>query len=161
MSMPVSVNGKCYESIRAVTRALKVPYSSILKYRKQYKISCAQAIELVIARNHKAKDHLGQTFKSTLEMCRAHGVTYDQFLYRVNKGCSIAECLNSHSNRTRNTPAVDHYGNAYKSISEMCRHYGVLKNTFSTRLSRGWSIRESLTGKREKKHDENISERNR
>lgn len=149
MSIEVSIKGKIFESVKAVARTFNVPYSTIQKYSKQYKISYEDAVDLVNARKHKAKDHLGQTFKSLREMCKAHGVTYDQFFYRLNQGRSIAECLDPHIYRPRNKNAVDHLGNEFKSISEMCRHYGILKNTFSTRLSRGWSIKESLTGKEE------------
>ena len=149
MSTEVSIKGKIFDSVKAVARAFKVPYSTIQKYSKQYNISYEDAVELVTARRNKAKDHLGQTFRSIRQMCKAHGVTCDQFFYRINQGRSLAECLDPHINKPRSKAAVDHLGNEFKSISEMCRHYGVLKNTFSTRLSRGWSIKESLTGKEE------------
>lgn len=149
MSIEVSIKGKIFESVKAVARTFNVSYPLLQKYSKQYKISYEDAVELLTAREHKAKDHLGQSFKSLKEMCKAHGVTYYQFLYRINQGRSIAECLDPHICRPRSKSAVDHQGNKFKSISEMCRHYGVLKNTFSTRLSRGWSIKESLTGKEE------------
>lgn len=40
---------------------------------------------------------------------------------------------------------VDHLGNKYSSVAEMCNHYGVNFNVFKERLRRGWSVKDALT----------------
>lgn len=39
----------------------------------------------------------------------------------------------------------DHLGNEYKSISEMCRHYGINLNSYKNRIESGMSLEKSLT----------------
>lgn len=142
MSHEITVNGRCFDSLKDAARTLHVSTSSLRRYRRDYGISNEEAFEILVARAHRAKDHRGQTFRTTTEMCKAHGVTYRQFIYRMNKGCSVAECLDPRSRREQG--AVDHLGNKFKSISEMCRHYGIYKNTFVRRLQRGLPLKVCL-----------------
>ena len=142
MAIEITVNGRIFDSLNDAARALHVSLSSLRRYRRDYGVSNEDAFELLVARSHRAKDHLGQTFRTISDMCRAHGVTYGQFVYRMNKGLPIAECLDPHSRRDQD--AVDHLGNKFKSISEMCRHYGILKNTFFRRLQRGLPLKVCL-----------------
>lgn len=39
----------------------------------------------------------------------------------------------------------DHLGNEYKSISEMCRHYGITFASYEHRIESGMSLEKSLT----------------
>lgn len=39
----------------------------------------------------------------------------------------------------------DHLGNEYKSISDMCRHYGIDRDTYVIRVKRGMTVEKSLT----------------
>ena len=142
MSIEITVNGRIFDSLNDAARTLHVSLSSLRRYRQTYGVSNEDAFKLLVARSHRAKDHLGQTFRTITEMCKAHGVTYGQFVYRMNKGCSVAECLNPRSRRELG--AVDHLGNKFKSISEMCRHYGIYKNTFVRRLQRGLPLKVCL-----------------
>lgn len=45
----------------------------------------------------------------------------------------------------------DYLGNTYKSIKDMCDFYNVNYRTYSSRLKRGWTLEEALTGKKEGK----------
>lgn len=43
-------------------------------------------------------------------------------------------------------PCVDHNGNRYSSISEMCRHYKISEKKYHKRIKAGYSIKAALTG---------------
>lgn len=42
-------------------------------------------------------------------------------------------------------PCVDHLGNKYCSIKDMCRSYGINTATYRQRIARGWDIEKALT----------------
>lgn len=46
----------------------------------------------------------------------------------------------------------DHLGNEYKSVSEMCRHYGINLNSYKNRIESGMSLEKSLTTPVREKH---------
>ena len=41
----------------------------------------------------------------------------------------------------------DHLGNKFKSLAEMCRHYGINADKYKRREINGWTLKERLTGK--------------
>lgn len=41
----------------------------------------------------------------------------------------------------------DHLGNEYESLGEMCRAYGIIRQTYRKRINYGWSIKDALTKK--------------
>ena len=43
--------------------------------------------------------------------------------------------------------ATDHNGTTYRSVKEMCEHWGIVLTTFYGRLNKGWSLEEALTTK--------------
>ena len=45
----------------------------------------------------------------------------------------------------------DHLGNVFDSIFQMCSYHSVSVAKYNSRINRGWSIEEALTGEREKK----------
>ena len=49
--------------------------------------------------------------------------------------------------KTRITRPVDHEGNQFNSLQEMCDHWGIKKSTFLNRRQHNWSIKECLTGR--------------
>ena len=49
--------------------------------------------------------------------------------------------------RTRITHPVDHLGNQFNSMSEMCEHYHLNKSVFMDRRQRGWTLQECLEGR--------------
>ena len=49
--------------------------------------------------------------------------------------------------RTRITHPVDHLGNQFNSMSEMCEHYHLKKSVFMDRRQRGWTLQECLEGR--------------
>lgn len=49
--------------------------------------------------------------------------------------------------KTRITHPVDHEGNQFDSMQEMCDHWNIKKSTFMDRRQRGWSLKECLEGR--------------
>lgn len=49
--------------------------------------------------------------------------------------------------RAKKLPAVDHKGHVFKSIDDMCNHYGVKVSTVKGRWDRGWGMEQALTVK--------------
>ena len=41
----------------------------------------------------------------------------------------------------------DHLGNEFKTLKEMCRHYGVEWGTFVNRQEKHWTLKQCLLGK--------------
>ena len=53
--------------------------------------------------------------------------------------------------KTRITHPVDHEGNQFDSMQEMCDHWHIKKSTFMDRRQHGWSLEECLTGRTSRK----------
>ena len=49
--------------------------------------------------------------------------------------------------KTRITHPVDHEGNQFNSMQEMCDHWNIKKSTFMDRRQRGWTLKECLKGR--------------
>ena len=49
--------------------------------------------------------------------------------------------------KTRITHPVDHEGNQFDSMQEMCDHWNIKKSTFMDRRQRGWTLKECLEGR--------------
>lgn len=43
------------------------------------------------------------------------------------------------------TPITDHEGNSFRSITAMCKHWGISRSTYDYRLAHGWSVEKTLT----------------
>lgn len=94
-------------------------------------------------------DHTGEQFESRAAMCRAWGVPGLTYKARIEAGWTVEEALTKPVTPGGNkAPCADHTGTEFESISEMCRTWGVQGGTFSTRMRRGWSLEEALTGER-------------
>lgn len=100
-------------------------------------------------RRIRSVDHTGQEFESRAAMCAAWGVPDLTYKARIEAGLSVEEALTKPVSAGGNkAPCIDHTGAEFSSISEMCRAWGVQGGTFSTRMRRGYSLEEALTGER-------------
>ena len=88
------------------------------------------------------KDHLGKIHENIGAMCASYGISKSLFYSRIRHGLNLQDALTmspelkgSVGNR-----CVDPFGNTYKSISEMCRAYGVSVPTFRARVAKGYSL---------------------
>ncbi len=50
-------------------------------------------------------------------------------------------------------PCTDHLGNTFPTNLAMCKHYNITKNTFDTRIRKGWSLKDALTKPIQKKNE--------
>lgn len=90
-------------------------------------------------------DHLGNKFESKKEMCKYYGKSPVLVINRLNRGWTLEDALTKDIKETPNNIHHDHLGNEYKSMTDMCMHYGISGSTFYHRLKSGWSIEDALT----------------
>lgn len=95
----------------------------------------------------RVRDHEGKEFKSISAMCKGWGVPRSTYCARRESGWSLEEALTKgpYGKIAPGIGCVDHLGNWYVSIKEMCRSYGIDCNTFQLRRKRGKSLEEALT----------------
>lgn len=72
------------------------------------------------------------------------------YRYRIKKGMSHEEALKQP--RKRKITTVDHLGNHYDSLKEMCQYYNINPSVFNKRLNRKWTIEKALTTPTNKKN---------
>ena len=101
--------------------------------------------EVLFGKDKCVSDHLGNRFNSMSDMCKEYGVSISTFHRRYRKQRkSLKDSLEGEIDRYS---IEDHLGNRFKSESDMCKEYGVKYCTYKERLKRGWSLKDSLTGK--------------
>ena len=94
------------------------------------------------------KDHLGNTFNTTLEMCHHYNISSSAFHGRYNiKKWSLKDALTTPvRNSKRKKPCKDHKGNDYPSILAMCQAYNLSPPLFYHRQKAlNWSLEDCLT----------------
>lgn len=93
-------------------------------------------------------DHLGNTFNTTIEMCRHYNISQNVFYTRHNlKRWSLEDTLTTPVRESRRKkPCKDHEGKAYPSINAMCQTYNLTPSLFHYRKKvLKWSLEDCLT----------------
>ena len=94
-------------------------------------------------------DFKGNVFPSIKSMAENYEVPYSTLYQHITRGMSPAEALEYLLSQEKGKQEVtDHLGNSFSSYSKMAEFYKIPSGTLSTRLKRGWSLEEALTGKR-------------
>lgn len=94
-------------------------------------------------------DFNGKVFPSMKALCNEYGVSHASILYHTRRGKTTEEALKILLSPENFIYQVkDHLGNSFSSKVEMAEHWKVNYDTFRDRIKRGWSLEESLTGKR-------------
>ena len=91
-----------------------------------------------------AKDHLGRTYKSFSDMCKAWKVIDSTVAARLDRGLSIEEAL------TKKPWSREHVvnGHTYSNMNEICRAYGISRRQMDYRLYElGLSLEEAVNRK--------------
>lgn len=88
-------------------------------------------------------DLQGRMFATYHALCIANDFDYKLFLYRRRAGWSIKKILSTP--KIASQGAVDHLGNKFKSIAEMCAFYNVSQSVYSHRLKKGHTLKDALT----------------
>lgn len=89
------------------------------------------------------KNHRGDCFNNTYEMCKAWGIDYRLFSERRKRGWNLMRSLITPN--CEGTTIFDHEGNIYECEAEMCQNWGISQSAFSGRRKRGWSLKDALT----------------
>lgn len=103
----------------------------------------------------KCRDHLGNKFPSVRDMCIFYGIDPKSFRYRIKRGISLEKALTEHMQRgkrnkkldiyrNKDGKIIDHIGNEFDTLKEMCQKYKINVATFMTRIKAGWNLDESL-----------------
>ena len=142
-------NGQSYTGYNHLARELGIPYSSIYKG-----LSEGKTLEEILKnrKSRKVKDHLGNKFNSTKEMLSHWGIHRYDYNKRLSEGWTQEEALTTtvtYSDETKK--CKDHLGNSFDSKFAMAKSWGVNPYTVDTRLRRGWTLEEALTGKRKER----------
>jgi dCMP deaminase len=97
----------------------------------------------------RVSDHLGNEYKSITNMCKHWGIAPGVFSHRIYDGWDLEDALTIPTRRVNHinnaNKCTDHLGNEFRSLNEMCEHYGIESNTFTQRLGRGWGLKQALT----------------
>lgn len=158
--------GMVYSSLAAMCKEYRVSvhgYKSRLKsgMTKEEALTANMRGKKYVGTYKMAKDHLGNVYASNEEMCKAYGIKENTFYARRYRGMSLEQCLTyrrqgsngkqkkDHDLRNESTVDIeertDHLGNVYRTVTEMCKHYGVNRSTYKSRINRGFTKEEALT----------------
>lgn len=151
--------GHEFDSKRDMCKAYNINYSA---YNSRIGRGWTQEKALTFKVQHKDNngpqknkiitDHLGNQFKSISEMCRFYHIPYYLYKHRVKSGWTQEKALTGNLHNRNGEPSnyrmsvVDHLGNPFRSIVEMCKHYNVHPNTYASRIKKGCTKKEALTG---------------
>jgi len=93
----------------------------------------------------KVKDHKGNEYKSINSMHNAYGISSGTYYYRLNKGMSLKEILETPLMKSKTY--YDHLGNEYNSLEDMCYAYKISKSAYKYRIKAGWNLKDILLTK--------------
>jgi hypothetical protein len=97
------------------------------------------------------KDHLGNEFKSTAEMCRFYDVSKQTYGMRLKRNWSLEEALEGRKHKItirrpnkRGIKCQDHLGNEYISVAAMCKAWNIERSVFQMRRKSNWTLPSSF-----------------
>ena len=101
-------------------------------------------------RSAECTDHLGNKFKSISDMCKHWGIGKSTYNYRIKLGWSKKDALETPPPKSDIESCTDHLGNKFNSVSDMCKHWGIIRPTYDSRIKLGWSKKDALETPTEK-----------
>ena len=101
-------------------------------------------------------DHLGNTYNSMRDMCKAYGIDINTYCRRREKGLSVKDAL-TQKMRAHKSPApkkdrTDHEGGVFPTVREMLDHWNIGQSTYANYRKRGFSAPDAIKKILEKKH---------
>ena len=157
----ITYNGKTYRSVQQLCVSLGVIRQSVTRYI-QKGMSIEQAIERV-QKNKKrfsCTDHLGNEFKSMVDMAKFHHMPYSAIFNRLSHKWSVEKALTTPlTTHSRRYNCTDHLGNEFESKRAMAEFYNIPYRMLISRFEIGWDIKKALTtpaGKSRGKYASNI-----
>jgi hypothetical protein len=108
-------------------------------------------------------DHLGNKYNKVKDMTNTYSVPYQTFKNRLKAGWNLEQALTtpipdkykrlrknasedvSVAENISDASAVDHLGNRYNTVEEMCTHYDIPVSIFQIRIREKWNLERALT----------------
>lgn len=83
----------------------------------------------------------GKLYSSYNTLAKAVGLSSGYIYNCLSEGKTIEEIVDAHESSF----VTDHKGNKFTSVVDMCKYWGISKNAYYRRLSRGWSLERTLS----------------
>lgn len=83
----------------------------------------------------------GKLYRSYNTLAKDVGLSSGHIYNCLAEGKTLEEIIDEHENNF----VTDHKGDKFPSIVDMCKHWGISKNAYYRRLSRGWSLEKALS----------------
>lgn len=95
-------------------------------------------------RNNKIKDPFkkGVYYKSYPELARTYDMNYDTLMSRLEAGVDIKEALTRESRKKK---VYDYLGNEFESQIKLCDYYGISRQNYHKRETKGYSAYDILS----------------
>lgn len=149
--------GKTYLSISAMCRHYNI---SVQAYKNRLKkgFSLQDALEKPnnkLLPKSERTDHLGNIYESVKAMSNHYGIPLDTYKGRINRGWSIKKALTKELDTTKTTgkETLDHLGNKFNTLKDMCNHYNVTVSAYLCRMRNDWSLKDALTIKQKNQRE--------
>lgn len=141
--------GRTFSSIKTMCAAWGVSTSVYNDRAKK-----GWSVEDSLTGQRSCTDYTGREFPTLTAMCEAWGVSRPTYLQRLKRGWSLEEALTgNHTRIGRGQPCCDHEGREFPSQVAMLAHWGITRAAYNSRLKRGWSLEEALTGNQKPPED--------
>ena len=139
--------GNTFASMQEMADHWHIPDSTLGALLKKMSIEEALTLKSEQLRGKTITDHTDKTWSSVTAMCKAWGITTALYYGRIKCGYSIEQALTSPlTKQPRNSKTIiDHKGNEFASVSDLCKHWGIGRSTYNARIKNGWSMKKALT----------------
>lgn len=139
--------GNTFASLQEMADHWHIPDSTLSARLKKMPIKQALTLTTKELIGKNVIDHTGKTWTSVTAMCNAWGITTALYYGRLKCGYSIEKALTEPIMEIpRNSKnIIDHKGNEFVSVSELCKHWNIGRSTFNARIKNGWPIEDALT----------------
>lgn len=138
----ITIEGKRYRNVREAVAAHGIDYSTFKLRLFSKEMTLEEAITGEIKDKNQSwvveADHLGQKFKTQLEMYKHWGICPETFRSRRLKGYTLEEALTGNIHK-------DHLGKGFKSIKDMCKYWGVSHSQYLEHIQEGMTLEQALT----------------
>lgn len=136
------VNGKIIRAGSPISLYQKIADYDVISAFSSHKAGYKSQLDFIL--HFKSKGGMkevvynGKKYLSHRELAMSLGIDYKLFMSRMKKWGSIEKSL------LFDRSPQDHLGNEFKNVEEMCKYWGINKNTYKGRLKRGWTLKETL-----------------
>lgn len=122
-------NGVKYGTLTRCCNALGINTASVYLYVKRHNVTTIEALEeLVNLRESREIDINGLKYKNAKEACKKLGISYTGMqAYSKRNNLTFEQTIYAYLDNKVNVHNIEITidGNKFKSIREMCRHYGI------------------------------------